>query len=89
MDPGVGGSSPLVHPTNKKNTRSAVILSRCGSLAQLAEHLTLNQGVIGSIPIRSTKEYQGFTSSGVSSFFVLLNVFICEEYSRVNSIFCM
>lgn len=26
----------------------------CGSLAQLAEHLTLNQGVTGSIPVRST-----------------------------------
>lgn len=25
-----------------------------GSLAQLAEHLTLNQGVTGSIPVRST-----------------------------------
>ena len=26
-----------------------------GPLAQLAEHLTLNQGVTGSIPVRSTK----------------------------------
>lgn len=27
---------------------------QCGSLAQLAEHLTLNQGVTGSIPVWST-----------------------------------
>lgn len=34
---------------------TAIITSFFGPLAQLAEHLTLNQGVTGSIPVRSTR----------------------------------
>ena len=34
--------------------RAVADSTEAGSLAQLAEHLTLNQRVIGSIPIRST-----------------------------------
>ena len=41
----VGGSSPL-GPTN---------LLKDGGIAQLGEHLPCKQGVIGSIPIISTK----------------------------------
>jgi hypothetical protein len=43
--PAVVGSSPIVHPTPRRNR---------GLLAQLVEQLTLNQLVIGSSPIRPT-----------------------------------
>ena len=33
---------------------------RCEPLAQSAEHLTFNQGVLGSIPRRLTKYYEDF-----------------------------
>ena len=46
MAPVVAGSIPVTHPT--------FLPIMFGSLAQLAEHLTLNQGVTGSIPVRST-----------------------------------
>ena len=46
MAPVVAGSIPVTHPT--------FFPIMFGSLAQLAEHLTLNQGVTGSIPVRST-----------------------------------
>ena len=41
------GSNPLL--------RTKFISFKYGSLAQLAEHLTLNQRVTGSSPVRSTK----------------------------------
>ena len=41
MDPQAESSNLFTHPIY-------------GSLAQLAEHLTLNQRVTGSIPVRST-----------------------------------
>ena len=44
MVPVVEGSNPFTHPTF------------FGLLAQLAEHLTLNQRVTGSIPAQSTSE---------------------------------
>ena len=43
MDPQVESSNLFTHPNSY------------GSLAQLAEHLTLNQRVTGSSPVRSTK----------------------------------
>lgn len=51
MAPEVAGSIPVAHPTLQVYNMVAI----CGPLAQLAEHLTLNQGVTGSIPVRSTK----------------------------------
>ena len=45
--PVVVGSSPIVHPIS-------LIRNSSGPLAQLVEQLTLNQFVIGSIPIRPT-----------------------------------
>ena len=50
MAPVVAGSIPVTHTT--------FLPIMFGSLAQLAEHLTLNQGVTGSIPVRSTKKLQ-------------------------------
>ena len=49
-DPLVAGSNPAGRASQYNNR----ISSCCGPLAQLAEHLTLNQGVTGSIPVRST-----------------------------------
>ena len=37
------------------NSRFATLASIYGPLAQLAEHLTFNQGVTGSRPVRPTK----------------------------------
>ena len=52
--PAVAGSSPVVHPTLRKWSRSALKGFLCGPLAQLVEQLTLNQLVVGSIPTRPT-----------------------------------
>jgi hypothetical protein len=49
-DPLVAGSNPAGRASQYNNRISTC----CGPLAQLAEHLTLNQGVTGSIPVRST-----------------------------------
>ncbi len=52
-DPLVAGSNPAGRASFTKDAVSAT--GDSGPLAQLAEHLTLNQGVTGSIPVWPTK----------------------------------
>ena len=57
-----------------KDVENGIVQEKNAPLAQLVEHLTLNQGVQGSSPWRRTKElFLGTRSLGDGSFFVEKN----------------
>ena len=75
---GAGSSAWLERTPDKGEVRSSNLLRPTilpkGALAQLGEHLLCKQGVIGSIPIRSTKLREGKQKLEILTGIVVLSV---------------
>ena len=72
-----------------QNESECIILLKFGSLAQLVEHLTLNQGVQGSNPWRSTKRLRREYTSLFFIFLIKSQDSICLNYLIKLIYFCL